>query len=176
MAVLASNFLVPNATFIVELVAFLLTVGFLGRYVLPALNRMMEERQNTIRKALEDAEEARRRADETEVEYKQALEEARAQSRQMVDEANRLAEELRAQARERGDQEYQRILSRAEGDIRAATQQAAEQLRGQVGELVVLVVERVIGQTMDAEAQRALIDRTIAEAEREVGSQAAEAR
>ena len=167
--VLASNFLVPNATFIVELIAFLLVLGALARWVLPPLNRMMEERQNTIRKALEDAEEARRRADETEVEYKQALEEARAQARQLVDEANRLGEELRSQARERGEQEYQRVLSRATADIQSATQQAAEQLRGQVGELVVLVVERVIGQVMDDQAQRALIDRTIAEAEREAG-------
>ena len=175
MAVLASNFLVPNATFIVELIAFLLVLGALARWVLPYLNRMMEERQNTIRKALEDAEEARRRADETEGEYKRVLEEGRAQARQLVDEANRLAEELRAQARERGDQEYQRIMGRATADITAASQQAAEQLRGQIGELVVLVVERVIGQTMDAEAQRALIDRTISEAEREAG-QATEVR
>ncbi|HEX5265479.1 MAG TPA: F0F1 ATP synthase subunit B [Acidimicrobiales bacterium] len=167
--VLASNFLVPNATFVVELIAFLLVLGALARWVLPPLNRMMEERQDTIRKALEDAEEARRRADETEVEYKRALDEARAQARQLVDEANRLGEELRAQARERGEQEYQRLLTRATGDIQAATQQAAEQLRGQVGELVVLVVERVIGQVMDDRAQRALIDRTISEAESEAG-------
>ena len=167
--VLASNFLVPNGTFIVEFIVFLLVLGFLARYVLPPLNARMAERQNVIRKALDDAEEARRRADETEVEYKQALEEARTQARQLVDEANRLGEELRAQARERGEQEYQRQLARATADIQAAAQQAAEQLRGQVGELVVLVVERVIGQVMDGEAQRALIDRTIAEAEQEAG-------
>ena len=167
--VFASNFLVPNATFVVEFIAFLLVLGALARWVLPPLNRMMDERQNTIRKALDDAEEARRRADETEVEYKRALEEARGQARQLVDEANRLGDELRAQARDRGEQEYQRLLTRASADIQAATQQAAEQLRGQVGELVVTVVERVIGQVMDEQSQRTLIDRTIAEAEREAG-------
>ena len=34
-----SNFLVPNATFVVELVAFLLTLAVLAKYVLPVINK-----------------------------------------------------------------------------------------------------------------------------------------
>ena len=77
----SSNFLVPNATFFVELVAFLIVLFVLGEYVLPYINEPMEQRQATIRQALEDAEEAKRRAAEAEEEYKRAISEARAQAR-----------------------------------------------------------------------------------------------
>ena len=50
----------PNATFIAELVAFLLILGILGRYVLPPVQKAMHDRQEIIRKQLDDAEEAAR--------------------------------------------------------------------------------------------------------------------
>jgi len=169
-AVFASNFLVPNGTFIVELVIFFLVLGFLARYVLPRVNEVMEERQNTIRQALSDAEEAKRRSEEAEAEYRKAMDEARTQARQLVEEANRLGEDLRTQSRERAEAEYQRILARAQGDIDSSARRAAEELRGEMGDLVLTVVERVIGQAMDQSAQKALIDRTIGEVEREAGA------
>ena len=61
---LATNFLVPNATFVVELIAFLLVLGMLDRYVLPPLNKAIEARQGVIRQSLEDAETAKTKAQE----------------------------------------------------------------------------------------------------------------
>ncbi|MHB1923714.1 MAG: hypothetical protein ACYCSJ_03395, partial [Acidimicrobiales bacterium] len=74
------------------------------------------------------------------------------------------------QSRERAEAEYPRIIARAQGDIDSSARRAAEELRGQMGDLVVTVVERVIGQAMDQAAQKALIDRTIGEVEREAGA------
>ena len=73
----SSNFLVPNATLIVEVVAFLIVLGFLGKYVLPVLNKALSERQEQIRTALEAAETARVEAAEAEAERQQTLDEAR---------------------------------------------------------------------------------------------------
>ena len=44
MLTATSNFLIPNATLIVELVAFLIVLGFIGRYVLPFLNDALDKR------------------------------------------------------------------------------------------------------------------------------------
>ncbi len=49
--VASNNFLVPNATFIAELVAFILILGFLGRYVLPRVQRSLQERQDMVTQA-----------------------------------------------------------------------------------------------------------------------------
>ena len=38
----ASNFLIPNATFFVELIAFILILVILARYVLPPVNKALD--------------------------------------------------------------------------------------------------------------------------------------
>ena len=159
----SSNFLVPNGTFIVELVAFLLVVFLLGRYVLPPLNKTMNERQATIRQALADAEEAKRRAAEAEAEYKRVVGEARTQARAVVEEANKMAEQVRAERRQQAEQEYERIVSTAYADIDAQARRASEELRQQTADLAIAVAEKVLGQGIDRSAQSSLIDRTIAE-------------
>ena len=166
----SSNFLVPNATFVVELVAFLLVLGALAKWVLPPLQKSMDARQQTISEALSNAEQAKRRSEEAEAEYRKVIDEARAEARGLVDEANRLAERLRTEKREQADQEYDRILSRARGDIEAETRRATEDLRQQIAQLTIAVVEKVIGQGLDSETHRALVERAIAEVEAEAGA------
>lgn len=165
-----NNFLVPNATFVVELVAFLLVLGVLARYVLPVINKSISDRQATIQQGLQEAEAARQRAEDAQADYARTVEEARQQARAMVDEANRIGEELRADLRQRGEQEYERIISRAQADIDASARRAAEELRSQVAGMVITVTEKVIGEGFGSEGQRALIDRTIAQVEAEAAS------
>ena len=170
MVLASSNFLVPNGTFVIELVAFLVVVFVIGRYILPYITKPMEERQDTIRRALTDAEEAKRRAAEAETESKRVIGEARSQARSVVDEANRVAEQVRTEKREQADQEYERRVSQASADIAAQTRRAQEDLRRQTADLAIAVTEKVLGEGIDEQTHRGLIDRTIAE----VASQAGE--
>ena len=59
MPIATSNFLVPNGTFIVVLLAFLVVLGIIGKKVLPALNTVLNERQEQIRGELEAADRAK---------------------------------------------------------------------------------------------------------------------
>ena len=166
-----SNFLVPNATFIVELVAFLLTLGVLAKYVLPVINKTMDERQATLRQALTDAEEAKRRAAESEEEYKRVVREARTQARGIIDEANRMGEKTIADRRQRAESDAEQIINRARQEIDLQARRASEDLRQQAADLAITVAEKVLGEGIDASAQRHLIDRTIAEVESRSGSE-----
>lgn len=159
----SSNFLVPNGTFFVELAAFLIVLFLLGRYVLPPLNKVMDERQATIRQALADAEEAKRRNTEAEAEHDRLISEARTQARAVVEEANKMAEQLRAERRQQAEQEYERIVSSAYADIDAQARRASEELRQQTADLAIAVAEKVLGEGIDRSAQSSLIDRTISE-------------
>lgn len=170
MLVASSNFLVPNSTFFVELASFLIVIYLLGRYVLPPINRIMEERQATIRQALADAEEAKRRSAESEEEYKRIINEARTQARTVVEEANRMAEQARAERRQQAEAEYERIVSSAQADIEAQARRAQEELRQQAADLAIAVAERVIGEGIDRQAQASLINRTIDEVAASAGA------
>lgn len=151
--VAADNFLLPDATFIAELIAFLLILGILGRYVLPYIQKAMRERQEMIRKQVEDAEEAKTKLAEAEKSYQNALHEARTEAAQIREnaraEAQRTIEDLRAQAIE----EQQRIVAR--GDEQLASQRAAivRELRGEIGTLAVELAEKIVSQRLADDAE-----------------------
>lgn len=161
MLVAASNFLVPNGTFFVELAAFLIVVAVIWRYILPPINKIVEERQSIIRQGLADAEEAKRRSTEAEEEYKRIVSEARTQARAVVEEANKMAEQTRSERRQQAESEYERIVGSAQAEIDAQTRRAQEQLRQQTADLAVAVAEKILGEGIDRSAQEGLINRTI---------------
>ena len=162
MSPATSNFLVPNGTLIVEVIAFLVVLLFLGRYVLPWLNRQLEQRQEEIRSSLEAAEQARAEAAETERQRQGILDEARQRAREIVSQANRVAENTAAEAQGRGQQEYERLTRAAETDIVLARRRAVDEVSARLGELVMSVARQVIGREIDAEAHRQLIDEAVA--------------
>lgn len=162
MPLATSNFLVPNGTLIIEVIAFLLLLAFIGRKVLPPLNKALEERQEEIRAALEAAEAAKAEADETHAQRQGILDEARTRAREIVAQANKVAEEVAAQSEERGQQEYDRLVRAAETDIALARQRAVDEVSAQLGGLVMSVARQVIGREIDATSHRALIDEAVA--------------
>ena len=173
---IASLFLLPNATFFVELAVVLLLVFVFWKYLLPPLNRAVAERQEKIRSSLEAAEDAKRDAQSADEERHRLLEEARGQARDIVTSAQQTAEQLRADAASRAQLEYDRIVTAATTDIAAARQRAIEDAAGRLGEVVIEVVAKVVGREIDAEAHRDLIDEAVTalreESQRGVGQTA----
>lgn len=156
-----SVFLIPNGTFIAELIAFLIVLGIFAKYILPPLRRAMKDREASIKNAIESAEDARREAAEIVQQRREALEAARAEARQIVDQANEVAEQLKSDGRQRGQEEYERLVQAARSEIDLERERAREEVMGEVGELVLRAAERVIGAGLDDERHRALVDEAI---------------
>jgi F-type H+-transporting ATPase subunit b len=164
--VLASNFLVPNATFIVELIAFALILWVLGRYVLPPLNKAMTDRQERIRQQFEELEEAKAAANAAEEEYRAALTEARHEAARIREEAREQGALIVAELREQAHAESGRITAAAHAQIEAEKQQVLTQLRGEVGALATTLAGRIVGESLEDEArQRRTVERFIDEVE-----------
>jgi len=162
----ASNFLVPNATFFAELIAFLIILFVLGRYVLPPLKKMMNERQGIIQQQMLDADEAREKLAEAQTEYQRALAEARTQASQIRDnaraEAQRTIDELHAQAQE----ESARIVARGEELLANQRQTAVRELRAEIGSLAVDLASKIVGESLIDDARnKATVDRFLADLE-----------
>lgn len=151
--VVASNFLVPNATFIAEFVAFLLILWFLAKYVLPYVQKAMRERQEMIRKQVEESEEAKAKLAEAERALQSALNEARTEAAQIREnaraEAQRTVEELRAQALE----EQARIVARGEEQLASQRAAIVRELRGEIGTLAVELSEKIVNERLADQAQ-----------------------
>jgi F-type H+-transporting ATPase subunit b len=159
----AGNFLVPNATFIAEFIAFLLILLIIARYILPRIEGPLRERQEIIRKQMEDSDEAKRKLAEAEEKYKAALIEAREEAAQIREharaEAQRTIEELRAQALE----EQARIIARGDEQLALQRNAIVRELRTEIGTLAVELSEKIIDQRLADDAQvRATVDSFIA--------------
>jgi F-type H+-transporting ATPase subunit b len=157
-----SNFLVPNGTFIVELVAFLIVLAVIARYVLPPINKALKDRQAQIQSELAAADRARAEASAADEDRRQALEEARRRAREIVEQATRTAEKTRSDAAAQGQEEHDRILANATAEVSQARQRALEEATAQLGQIVMDVVERVIGREVNADDHRDLVNEAIA--------------
>lgn len=160
----ASNFLVPNATFFVEVAVFLVILWILGKYVLPPLQKAMNDRQAVISKQLEDAEAARVKLAESQAEYQRALTEARTQAAQIRDnatkEAQRTVDEMHAKAREESD----RIIARGEEQLINQRQSVIRDLRAEVGSLAIDLASKIVGESLADEArQQGTVERFLAD-------------
>ena len=157
-----SNFLIPNGTFIVELVAFLIVLGGRRQVHPAAAQQVLKERQDAIAGRAEAADEAKADAAAADDERRAALEDARQQAREIVEQAKRTAERLSDEAQTRGQSEYDRLVVQRRGRGRAwPASGPLEEAAQRLGELVVEVVERIIGREMDAAAHRDLIDEAV---------------
>jgi F-type H+-transporting ATPase subunit b len=158
---LASIFLLPNATFFVELAVFLILVWVFVKYAIPPINKAVADRQELIRTSLEAADQAKKDAEAADDERHKLLEAARGQARDIVASAQQTAEQVRADAATRATAEYDRIVGAAAHDVAAARQRAIDEAAARLGEVVIEVVAKVIGREIDASAHRDLIDEAI---------------
>jgi F-type H+-transporting ATPase subunit b len=134
----------------------------------------MEERQEKIRASLEAADQARADAEAADDQRRTVLEEARHQAREIVAQANRTAEQVRIDAQSRAESERERIVGSAEAEIELARQRAVEEAAARMGEIVMEVVERVIGREVAvAEAHGDLIEEAVAALRADAGGGAA---
>ena len=157
----ASIFLLPNGTFFVELIIFIVLIVIMGKKIIPPINAAVAERQDRVRASLDAADQARADALAADDERRAVLEEARGTAREIVAQANRTAEAVRVDAQARGQAEFERIVGGAEADVALARQRAVEEAANRLGEIAMDVVERVIGRPVNAEAHQDLIEEAV---------------
>ena len=159
-----SNFLVPNATFFAELLAFLIVLGVLWRYVLPPVTKALDERSKIIRTQMEEADATKEKLAATEADYRAKMQEAGTLAAQIRDEARAdaaaIREEMLAKAREESD----RIIAAGRSQLQAERAAIVRQLRSEVGTLAVDLAGRIVGESLEDEArQRGTVDRFLSE-------------
>ena len=152
-----------SLSFVAEVIAFIVMVAILGRWVYPWILKVAEERQKAIAEQMEAADNARQEAERRLEEASQRAEETRKQAQEVIDSAGRSGEQLRSELREKGEEERKRMVEQARREIEAARQQAVDSVRQEVAGLVVTATEKVIGESLDGEKHRKLIDEAIRE-------------
>ncbi|MCW2528239.1 MAG: atpF [Pseudonocardiales bacterium] len=156
------------AEFVLVLIIFLLLLGLVWKFIVPAFEKTYAERRAAIEGGVEKAEHAQQEAAELLRQYKEQLAEARTEAAQIRDgaraEGQRIIEDLRAQAQE----ESARIVARGEEQLNAQRGQIVRELRGEIGTLAVELSEKIVNERLaDDAAVRSTVDAFIADIERQ---------
>jgi F-type H+-transporting ATPase subunit b len=161
-----SNFLIPNATFFVELGAFLLLFYLLTRYVIPPINKAMTARQDAIRSEFAEAEAAQQKANSAEEELKAQLADARHEAGRIRERAREEGTQIIADLRQQGETEKTRIIESGHAQIAAERQQATASLRTEVGTLAITLAGRIVGESLDDDERSSrVVDRFLTDLE-----------
>jgi F-type H+-transporting ATPase subunit b len=151
---LAANFLVPNGTFLVELLAFVLMLFVIAKWIWPRISKALAARQEAIRQRFEELETAKANAQEAEEKYRSQLVEARHEAARIREDAREQGAQIVVEMREQAQSEASRITSAAHAQLEADRQQALAQLRSEVGALATDLAGRIVGESLEDEARR----------------------
>jgi F-type H+-transporting ATPase subunit b len=147
------------ATVISEVVAFLLILFVLWKWVLPPVSTALKERQDKVAKQVEEAEEAKRRLGAAEDRFDEALAEARNEAAKIRDNARADGERIRAELREQAHAEVERIRQRGEDQLDNQREQLVRQLRSELGGHAISLAEELIRRELgDDDRKRSTVD------------------
>jgi len=164
----AENFLVPNATIIVEFLAFLVILFLLARYVIPPINKALTDRQDSIRRQFEESEQAKAAAEAAEREFRAELADARHEAARIREDAREQGAAIIAEMREQAQAESSRIIAASHAQLDADRQRVLTEMRAEVGDLATTLAGLIVGETLDDdERQRRTVERFIAGLETE---------
>lgn len=144
-------------------VFFVVLFLIVSKVALPKLNAALAARESALTGQLQAAEDAKGDADRLLDEYRAKLADAQSEAGRIIEEGRRTAEGIVAEARSRAEAEAQQLLSRAQADISTERDRAIQALRSELASISIDVASRVVGRSLDTDAQRALVDSYIDE-------------
>ena len=162
--VLAASLLSPNVGLAFWLlIAFGLLFFILSKFAFPAILGGLKEREQTIEEAMTRAERALADAKKLQADNEVARRDAERQAQSILRDAREQAETQRVAAVDDTKTEIARLREQAAAEIERQKQQALGELRAEVASLAVGAAEKILGETLDADKQRGLVDQFIAD-------------
>jgi F-type H+-transporting ATPase subunit b len=162
---LASNPLiqVKPGLMIWTIVCFLISLYVLKRYAFGPMQKLIDERRERIRQALEEADNARSEARSLLEEHRRMIAQAKSEAEEILAETRRVAEINSRRMREETEAERQRRIEETRRQVEAETRRALEQIRQEVADLSLIAAEKVTRRSFADEDHRRLIEEAVGE-------------
>lgn len=142
---------------ILQVIAFLILVFLLGKFVYPWLIKQVDDRQKIIEAAAKAAVKAQASAEESQHHVVELLAQARSQAAEIVDTAKLEASEMLTASEQKARTNAEKIASDAQANIEKSIETAKRELHNETLELIALATEKVIHTKLDNKADAALI-------------------
>ncbi len=148
-------------------ITFLLLLFVLRRFAWGPIVGMLDERERTIREALEQAKHERAQAEKLLAEQKEALAHAQREAAELARRNQQEVEVLRQDLTARAQREADALLADARKQVAEELGRARAELKAEVVDLAIDAAARLIKANLDAKAQRTLVEEYISQLPRE---------
>jgi F-type H+-transporting ATPase subunit b len=153
------DLLAPNYGLMVwTLVIFVVLLAVLAKFAFGPITAAVEAREQALEDAINAAKRDREEAALLLAEHRAALDASRAEGQKLIAEARAAAERVRAELVEQAHAEQTRMLERARAEIESERAKAIAELRREAVELAIMGAGKVIGQNLDRDANRKLVE------------------
>jgi F-type H+-transporting ATPase subunit b len=144
--------------FIWTILVFLVLLTLLAKFAWKPLLQALEARQNTIMKALDDAQKAKVELERLNQESEAIIRKARVEADSIVTSSRADAERLRGELREKAKSEAEGLIKNAERQIQLETARALQQIRHEAADLGVAIASKLIQRNLTREDNEKLIE------------------
>ena len=145
------------------LVFFFITFYVLKRYAFGPIQKLIDERRERIRRALEEADHARGEARKLLEEHRKLIAQAKSEAEGILAETRRVAEANERRMREETEADRQRRIEETRRQVESETRRALEQIRAEVADLSLIAAEKVTRRSFADEDHRRLIEEAVSE-------------
>ena len=154
-----------TGTLIIQMIVFLILVGFTMKFVWPPIAAALDERAGKIADGLAAAERGQKELQNASVEAQKVIDEARAKSLKILEQANKRSAEIVEEARSTALSEGQRLVADARSEVGLEQSRARDALRKDVATLAVAGASRLLQREIDPKAHADLIEQLAREIE-----------
>ena len=143
------------------ILTFLALLFLLAKYAWRPFMKALDARQETIRKSLEDAQQARQAAEDANRNSEQILKQARVEAEAVVAASRAEAEKLREEIRQTARADAETIIRDARAQIDVETNRALRKIREEIADISVDIATKLIRRNCSREANIDLIEETL---------------
>jgi F-type H+-transporting ATPase subunit b len=140
------------------IVLFTIFAGILAKFGWGPILHVIEEREHSVKEAVEGAHKAKTEAEALLAKHHELLREATREREEILKRAIAEAEQIKADLSAKAKAESDQILQRAKEQIEREKSRAILELRTQVGELAVEAASRIIKSSLTPDVQKKLVD------------------
>jgi F-type H+-transporting ATPase subunit b len=142
-----------------QLILFVGLVLLLKKFAWGPILKSVGEREEGIKDALDEAENARKEMQNLNADNARILKEARIERDTLLKEAREMKENIIAEAKEEAQVQANKVVEQAQATIQSEKQAAIADLKNQVAELSISIAEKVVrGELADKSKQEKLVE------------------
>lgn len=151
---------------IAGILAFAIVFFFVWKWALPTINKTLEARQEAITGQISEAERVKADAEKLLADYKAQLAEAKSEGNRVIEEARVAGDQMKAEIVAKANEEASQVIAKARAEADSERSRALTEARREVGELSVDLAGKIVGESLDPKAHKALVERYLADLEK----------